>query len=318
MKEGRLFEAIIDDVPIIRSLAEVLAGVLNEIPMTLIKTPIADDSTESPKKKTTKKTKSQEDKDGGIRILQWNDNDLILIHVRLWARFFDSFECKYDNLSVGIEPSVLYDKLKTVDKDGIMTMYINEQTPNLLCFDVTNTLTGRNTCHTMRLMDPNGHETPLKKPKYSITVEMKTEDFNTVCKSLITSGKYMIIECSENKIEFICRGSYGDSIEYFENTKGVNISVNEEQQENQPVIVREMFDLDNILQFHKCKIMSPTISLLLCNKFPMFIRYHVAKYGTMTVGFSPVDENMLNKNMSYNENFDQYYDDTKKKIELIE
>ena len=66
MKEGRLFEAIIDDVPIIRSLAEVLAGVLNEIPMTLIKTPIADDSTESPKKKTTKKTKSQEDKDGGI------------------------------------------------------------------------------------------------------------------------------------------------------------------------------------------------------------------------------------------------------------
>jgi proliferating cell nuclear antigen PCNA len=383
MKEGRIFEYVVDDIPIFRSLFEVLSGFLTDLVLTHIKSPddvgtikeitdkeesesedeisnVSEESEEesdfvdtsdeedvkkkskSSKKKNVKKSKkdikpkksstkdskkSKKDetsteiqknsdaKDGGIRILQWNENDLILVHIRLWAHCFDKFECKYDSYSIGIEPLSVHEKLKTVDKDGIMTIYVNENNPHLLCFDVQNSLTGRNTSHTLKLQDPDEQNKPLKKPKFDILVEMKTEDFNTVCKSLITSGQYMIIECSEKRIEFICRGNNGDSVEYFENGKGVTITLPEDHKKSDgPKIVREMFDLNNIVQFHKCKVMSPTIQLLLCNKFPMFIRYQVAKYGTMTIGFSPVDENLLNKNMNYDEKFDEYYEETKKPI----
>ena len=42
--------------------------------------------------------------------------------------------------------------------------------------------------------------TPLP-PEFDIIVEMKTEDFHNMCKNLLTYGQFVIIECTDKKIE---------------------------------------------------------------------------------------------------------------------
>jgi hypothetical protein len=40
----------------------------------------------------------------------------------------------------------------------------------------------------------------------------------------------------------------------------------------------------------------------------MFIRYEIASYGVMNVGFNPANENLVNKHANYDNNkFDPFY-----------
>ena len=68
-----------------------------------------------------------------------------------------------------------------------------------------------------------------------------------------------------------------------------------------PKIISEYFDLHNIIMFNKCRTLCSTIQIFLKNKYPMFIRYKVATLGTMQVGFTPVQEDKINKNLNDNQ-----------------
>ena len=91
-----------------------------------------------------------------------------------------------------------------------------------------------------------------------------------------------------------------DSIDY-------EIDINM-RDKTKPVIVREIYDLNDICMFNKCKNISTNVQILLRNEYIMFVRYKVASYGTMTVGFNPANEKLVNKHANYDgEKFDAFY-----------
>jgi uncharacterized protein YpbB len=71
-------------------------------------------------------------------------------------------------------------------------------------------------------------------------------------KNLLTYGQFVIIECTDKKIEFKCKGSsnnLGNARKEFEHDPNgedgtVNIKVHPKKNKNEPIIIREIYDLN--------------------------------------------------------------------------
>lgn len=342
MKEGRIVEYTIEHIPVFKHLFETLAGALHEIEMVHIKPdkPVdaekdsenesesdneksesnsdsnsdsnseSDSDTESSKKKIVKKKEVER---GGIKIVEINDYETIIIHIRLHAQSFFKFDCKKPTFSIGMDPSNMFELLKNIDPTGQMTLYVNEANKQTLNIELQNDEKRSRSYHDFKLLDLNERKITPLPPEFDIIVEMKTEDFHNMCKELASVGQFMIVECTEKKIEFKCKGNNRNSRKEFEHDDNrengtVSITVNKNRaNKNEPVIVREIYDLNDIIMFNKCKSLCTDIQILLRNEYIMFIRYEIASYGMMTVGFNPANENLVNKHGNYDGKFNAFY-----------
>jgi len=274
-------------------------------------------------KKMTDSDKSQKDEkddndkmQGGIKIVEVNDFESIIIIIRLYAHNFFKFDSKKPKYSIGLDPTTMFNVLKNIDKNGQMTVYVNEATKQTINIELQNNEKKSKESYDFKLMDLDERKITPLPPEFDIIVEMKTEDFHNMCKNLLTYGQFVIIECTDKKIEFKCKGSSGNlgtarkEFEHDPNGEDgtVNIKVHPKKNKNEPIIIREIYDLNDICLFQKCKTLSTNIQILLKNEYIMFIRYEIASYGVMNVGFNPANENLVNKHANYDNNkFDPFY-----------
>ena len=259
-------------------------------------------------KKDSNKEKETKREEGGIKILEVNDHNTIIVHVRLLAKNFYTFDCKYDQYIVGIEPQTMFNFIKNIDKEGLMTVYITENSKQLINIELNNIEKKNKAIYEFKLMDLDENKQKIPGPQFDVIIEMKTDDFHNMCKEMATHGKYMAITCTEKKLEFKCKGNSGVIKKEFENGGSVTITLkNDGSKKNEPKIISEIYDLHNITMFTKCRSLCSNIQLLLQNKKPLFIRYEVATLGVMQIGFVPVNEDSLSRNINYDQKLDQFY-----------
>jgi proliferating cell nuclear antigen PCNA len=279
---------------------------------------------ESDNKTITKTTnnkiqKANNEKKGGIKIVEINDFESIVIILKLDAINFFKFDCKKPTYSIGLDPSIMFNILKNIEKDDQMTVFVNEANKQYLNIELQN---GKKKCkssYDFKLMDLDERKISPIPPEFDILIEMKTVDFHNVCKELSTFSQFMIVECTDKKIEFKCKGNICNTKKEFEHDPDgdegtVNIKLNPNRKKNEPIIIREIYDLNDICMFQKCKSISVNMQILLKNENLMFIRYFIASYGTMTVGFNPANEKLVDKHANYDGNkFDPFYKTTEVK-----
>ena len=243
---------------------------------------------------------------GGIRILEVNDHSTIIVYVKLIE--FIKFDCKYPSYTIGLDPQSLYNFIKNIDKDGKMSISVNETNKGTMNIDLHNKVKQKLCSYMFKLMDLDIKPFNIPPPEFDIIIdEMKTDEFHNMCKEM-ADGRYLRVTCTEKKIEFRCKSSSGEKKREYENGGSITISFTGSDDKNAgPKIISEYFDLHNIIMFNKCRTLCSTIQIFLKNKYPMFIRYKVATLGTMQVGFTPVQEDKINKNMNYDDKNDQFY-----------
>ena len=284
----------------------------------------AKSDTETKEKALTKKSdnklqKANNEKKGGIKIVEINDFESIVIILKLDAINFFKFDCKKPTYSIGLDPSIMFNILKNIEKDDQMTVFVNDANKQYLNIELQN---GKKKCkssYDFKLMDLDERKISPIPPEFDILIEMKTVDFHNVCKELSTFSQFMIVECTDKKIEFKCKGNICNTKKEFEHDPDgdegtVNIKLNPNRKKNEPIIIREIYDLNDICMFQKCKSISTNMQILLKNENLMFIRYFIASYGTMTVGFNPANEKLVDKRANYDGNkFDPFYKTTEVK-----
>lgn len=275
----------------------------------------SEEKLKSETKKNVDKLKNQKpnvidtSKKGGIKIVEINDYESIIIIIKLDAESFYKFDCKKPTFSIGMDPTNMFNILKNIDKDGHVTFYINEQNKQTLNIELQNNEKKSKSIYDFKLMELDERKISPLPPEFDINVQMKTKDFHDICKELSTYSQFMIIECTDKKIQFKCKGAVRE-FEHDEEGKDscVFIRLNPNRDKSKPIIVREIYDLNDICMFNKCKNISTNVQILLRNEYIMFVRYKVASYGTMTVGFNPANEKLVNKHANYDgEKFDAFY-----------
>ena len=274
-----------------KTLTEVLSNVLTETTWVFI----------APDPKNP-------DKFVGLEIATADTTRTIYIKVRLDAKEFQPYFCKYDRFELGICLQNLYKLLKSVDKDDTMSLYVEENDKQSLIIEIENEDKKSKTYYKLKLLDLNQTSKKTAKIEFDIKITMPSGEFHKLCREMNNIAEYVDIKCTSKNIIFTCKGDCAErSTIYKSEEGGLNISSENKKSQN---IVQGIYELKNIVLFSKCANLCNDIKIFMKNDFALTIIYTIATLGTITIALSPVKEENI-KNISYS------YSDDEDDIQLI-
>jgi len=254
-----------------------------------------------PKKKSTV---------GGIRIMAIDDNQLLLIYVKLNPDQFLDFYVKSECHSIGLDLIEFHKFVKTIDKDSIMNIHIDKDDDQNIAFGLKNSKKGTTSKYTQKLLDINDEtdQLPLES-NFHMSVIMETSDFKKICTELSQFSEYVEITCTNKEITFKCKGDQNKYEKTFENGgEGVKIIA---LKKDGPPIFQAIYNLKHLVTFGRCTNLCTEMQLYLRNDYPMFIYFTIGDLGKLLVGLSPVDGKIVKKDKDYNEDYDKHYQEKK-------
>lgn len=251
---------------------------------------------------------------GGIRILAFDDQQTLLIYVKLNAEEFSEFYVGTPYHKIGLDIAQFHKFTKTIDKESMMTISIDKDDQQYVVFELENESKDNTSKYKQKLLDyeDKGRKLP-SKAEFEMAVVMDTSDFRKICTEMNQFSEYVEITCTSKEITFRCQGDSNAFIKTFKNSSsdsGVKITCYKIDGKS-PSIVQAIYNLKHLVTFGKCVNLCSEMQLFLKNDYPLFINYSVGRLGKMLVGLVPVDEQSVDRNADYDEKHDNFYDSKK-------
>lgn len=278
---------------------------------------IEEDETEDDQK--SKKKVAKKSSEGGMRIMAVDTTKTVLINLKLDAKNFTKFKCKKKKVTLGVNLAYFYKLIKTMEKDDNLTLYVDHDDLNFLKIKIDNPEEHKDSMFELKLLDLD--EDPMVVPDISFdaVVTMSSSEFHKICREMNQIADYVEIQCSNNKIIFICKGDYAKRKTTYrtgldnEEGDGVSIKLAGKNKEG-PVIVQGIYELRNLVLFSKCASLCNDIEIYLKNNYPLVIKYTVATLGRILLCLTPIKEDN-NNNAAHSDDDDYYSDDD---VQLIQ
>lgn len=252
------------------------------------------------------------DKFAGLEIATTNPTRSIFTKVRLDAKEFQPYYCKYERFELGISLESLYKLLKSVDKDDTMAMYVEENDKQRLIIEIENEDKKSKTFYKLKLLDLPQQNKKSTKIEFDIKITMQSSEFHKLSREMNNIAEYVEIKCTNKNIIFTCKGDCAErSTIYKSEEGGLNISNENQKQHN---IIQGVYELKNIVLFTKCANLCNDISIFMKNDFALTVIYTIATLGTITIAISPVkEENIRNITYDYSDDETEDSDELKHK-----
>ena len=281
----------------------------------------SDDSSSEEDKKSKKKVvaKSPEKKtksSGGMRIVAMDNQKTILIYARLFADEFTDFYVKSEKYNIQLNLIEFSNFLKTVDRESIMTMYVDKYDENILKFEMDNEEKHYNDVFSQKIMDSKIEENKIPQDSnFDIVVIMSSVDFRNLCSKLITFSQKVEITCTLKSITFSAITDEPNpktifSRTYKNHTANVRIASGDKDNKKKINMVQAVYQLKHLTTFGKCVNLCSEMQLFLKNDYPLFVQYTIGNLGKLLVGLIPVNLKTIKKSSNYDDANDEYYDHT--------
>jgi proliferating cell nuclear antigen PCNA len=239
------------------------------------------------------KNENGEEVEGGIMIKEMNKSSTILIHCKLDADKFDTYNYNYkaDKLIIGINLNNFLKCIKCMTNCDTMTWKIDSDDINKLIMILESA--NEKKTFKINLMDLEHMDLDIEPEKFTYKVKMPTQDFQNYCKNMLnvaTDGK-MEIKCCDNTLFIGGSGDLG-TIEFeivaSNNSSGLYIK---KENSNTYEIPQGKFELKYLINFTKCSNMCTHVTLYLKNKYALVIEYNVSTLGVIKFVLSPCKKN---------------------------
>lgn len=282
-----------------KSLIDVMKDIVTEVNMEFIMDKVIIESKEGGE--PTEKDLS------GIKILAVGSSGTALINMKLEKKNFSTFKCAEKKRVIGVNLCQLSKVLKSVEKNDILTLFIDSQEPDNLGIILDNKSKNMRDILKFKLLDLNVSKIDIPPIKFDATVQINSSDFQNVCKRMKTLSDQVEITCSANRIDFECKGDVADRRTSFstDDVNGECVNIKMEDGKNN-LIINGIYDLNHLVQFSKCAVLCNTIELYMKNDYPLVINYRLPKLGRILLCSTQM--NTGNTNTTYEEH-DQYYSD---------
>ena len=239
----------------VRTLVEVLKDVLNDINLIF-------DST-------------------GIKIMAMDGSHVALIHMKLLAENFESFECN-ERFIAGLSVLSLHKLMKTVSNSDTVSLYVLESNTNELCMMIENADRNSSTTFRLKLLDLDNNELHIPDVEINCVVTMPSNDFQRMCRDMANVGENVEIICEDQTLIFRCNGDFAyQETKIGEATHGLNFNKSDNE------TISGVFALKYINLFTKSTNLSNTIELYLKPNYPLILKYNVANLGEIRFCLAP-------------------------------
>jgi proliferating cell nuclear antigen PCNA len=245
---------------------------------------------------------SKPDKFVGLEIATADTSRTIYIRVKLEAKEFTEYYCKYEKYELGISLHNLYKLLKSVDKEDTLSMYVEENDKQNLIMEIENQDRKSKTFYKLKLMDLDHQPKKSQKVDFDIGITMQSGEFHKLFREMNNIAEFVEIKCTSKNIIFTCKGDCAErSTIYKSEEGGLNIRNENKKPHN---IVQGIYEIKNIVLFTKCASLCTELEIFMKNDFALTIVYTIATLGTITISLSPIKEENI-KNISYSYSDDE-------------
>lgn len=276
---------------------------------------------EDSNKKGEKESMKIKDRDG-MRIMAVDTTKTVLINLKLDAKNFTKFVCRKNKLSLGVNLSYFYKLIKSMNKNDILTLYVDNDDKNNLKIKIDSPEEKKDSVIKLKLLDLDESKISLPDIMFEAVITMNSQEFSKLCKEMNNIADYVEIKCLSDKIIFTCKGDYAEKTTTYRsgdvnNSDEILVSIkhastntdkkNDSQSNLAPQIVQGIFELKNLVLFSKCATLCNDIEIYMKNNYPLVIKYTVATLGRVILCLTPINENAA-KNSNYSDE-DEHYDD---------
>ncbi len=260
----RILEVRTVQANVIKILSEALKDLLPDINLTFTKVEEVEENGE--KVKT-----------GGIGAITMAMSNNVLLHLKLDASNFDYYECNRDKFVAGINTSLLFRVMKTMNNNDTITFFVDDEDENKLGIKFENKQNNFISTKKINLFDIDDYEIEIPPTKFNTVINMPSPFFNKVIRDLNSLGEIVELKGINKKLMFSTVGeTVGDEIELGESDNGVTIVT-----EDPNLIFQGNYDLRYLSTFCKCTNLCANVDIFMKNDYPLVIRYFVASLGTI-------------------------------------
>lgn len=234
----------------------------------------------------------------GIKIINMDKSHTILAHLNLYAKNFETYDCKIDKIVIGVNMMHLFKLINTIDNNDTLTIYIEDEDYNdgivkYLGLKFDNGEIKQQKIQKLRLIEPENEELEIPNVTFSSVLNLPSSDFQKIVRDLnCISDKIEIRSISTNdgvELIFKCSGTFAQAeIRRSENEGTMNI-INSNNNKNK--IIQGEYSLKNLSYFIKCTNLCNDIELYLENNLPLVVKYNVASLGEIKLCLAPIPPN---------------------------
>jgi len=223
----------------------------------------------------------------GIRIINMDKSQTILVHMHLQADNFEFYECKKDKIIVGVNMLHLFKLINSIDNDETLSIYIDDKDYNdgiveHLNLKFENKNIKQCKIQKLKLIEPEQEELSVPDVTFSSIINMPSNDFQKIIRDLNNISDKLEIKSLNNQLIFKCNGSFANAEIIRSESDGMGFI-----QKNNNIIQGE-FSLKNLNYFIKCTNLCNQIEIYLDNDLPLIVKYNVASLGAIKLGLTPL------------------------------
>ena len=232
------------------------------------------------------------DADGSLKILSVNNNISMLIHLRLYGKNFDIFECEEKNI-VGINIQNFFKLIKTLTNSDILSIYRTKdnKTKNKLFIKIDNEEKNQSFLYSTQILDIENDILDISTVDFTAIVIFNSNDFCKLIKDMNSlESKYIEIELNNKSITLKAIGDIANAeAKLTENeNNSIIVKYNDESMSNE--IIKNKFEIKNLVLLSKCCSLCNTVEIYMKKNFPMLMKFSISNLGHLHLCVSPIME----------------------------
>jgi hypothetical protein len=274
--DGKIFYTKTSIVNPIKTTVNVLSGILNETVFYV--------SAPNPNKP---------DDFAGLEIVTSDGIKNVFIRVDMDADKFDDYYCKPKKYEFCICVQTLNEALKIIEKDDVMTMYIEENDTQNLTIEINNDTNGTHTILQISLFDPEDVYKEKESTDFDAEIVIDGGKFHKLIKEFSGVSEHIDLKCTQKNLIFT---GLGKLLKRSTTHKINNGTLTIKKEDSKQKIIQGIYDIKNICLFQKCATLCNDISVFMKNNFALTLCYNIPKYGKITVAFTPIDDEIIKSN----------------------
>jgi proliferating cell nuclear antigen len=220
----------------------------------------------------------------GMKIISMDPRtQTILVHLKLEHDKFEYYYCK-EKIIIGINLPNFFKAVKTITNNDTLTLYINMDNQNQIGIKIENSEKNYLTNYFLNLIEVDENKVEIVPPKFEYILTMPSNEFNKVCRDMLSFSDTIEIKSINSQIIFSCKGDIAEQETIMgEATNGLYYV----KSTNNNNIIQGYYNLKHLVLFAKCTSMCNSITIYLKNSFPIVIEFAVGSLGELKLALAP-------------------------------
>lgn len=223
----------------------------------------------------------------GLRILMMDSIGSTMVHLKFFAENFDNYECNAEQITLGISVPAIYSLFKTISKNDVLTMRIEEGKEHLLIINFDNPDFKASEEIEYKLLDIDDNEFPVPDVEFDSICRLSSAYFQKILRSRQRTSENISIGTVGPSMIFTSSGDYARRrLVVGETTSQIGDGIffcrkNED-------IIEGTYPIKSLLLFAKATSIHPSVEIFLKKDFPIIIQYPVANLGILKFALAPI------------------------------